>query len=129
MTNTEQLLQPEKHSVKKSLTSLLRNEEIQGIALISSDGTMLNEILSEDIDKEKFGTIIATLVGSSGMVMRQLKNENIDKIIINSTEGKIIIMHIDDSLISAIVGKDANTNKIIDEIEKNLKDAWKVEHG
>lgn len=124
MANIEQLLEQEGQSIKKSLTSLLKDEEIQGVAIISSDGTILSEILPENIDKEKFGTIIATLIGSSSIVMKQLTNEDLEKVIINALNGKVVIMQIDNSLISVIIGKDADMNRVnkeIEELSENLK--------
>lgn len=126
---TEQVLQQEMSTIKKILFPLLKNEDFQGIALISPEGTIISEILPENVDKDKFGTIIATLIGSSSIVMKQLKNEDLEKITIESEEGKLLVVFIEDYLITVALVKNADMNKAMKEIEEVVKNIKKVDYG
>lgn len=124
MAFTQHLLK-EDTKVKNVLNSLMKNEEIQSVALISTDGTIRHEFLPEIVNKEQLGTMVATLLGSAGIIIRQLNNEDVEKVVINSPNGKVIVLLFDNSLLTVIISKDADIIRImkeIDEATKNIKE-------
>jgi uncharacterized protein len=77
--------------------------DIQGVALISSDGMLVGSRIAADINPDRMGAVAATMVGVATRVANDLKIGKPFEAIVNAENGYFLVMPIATKLILAII--------------------------
>jgi len=79
---------------KEQLIAVLQNlrkiGDLIGSSVISRDGLTIASDLAKDIDEETFAAMSAAMQGAAETAVQELKQGDLDQIIINAQRGKII---------------------------------------
>ena len=94
---------------KEQLTEILQNlrkiGDILGSSVISRDGLTIASDLAKDIDEETFAAMSAAMQGAAETAVQELKQGNLNQIIIDAQKGKIITISAGEKAILVILSK------------------------
>lgn len=76
--------------LEKILSDLKKVGSVKGSAVISRDGLMVAADLSNSIDADTFAAMSAAMQGAAETAIQELKQGELNQIIIDSSKGKII---------------------------------------
>lgn len=108
------------------LTSLRNLPYLEGAAIVTRNGILLNSILSQDIDGQKFAAMSASMVGASETVAALMKSFA-KEIIIETERGKILALGAGPKAILVVsVDERTDIEKLAKELEKYRKDIMKI---
>ncbi len=108
---------------KEKLTEILQNlrkmGDIQGSSVTSRDGLVIASDLSKDVDEETFAAMSAAMQGAAETAVSELKQGNLNQIIVDAVKGKIITISAGEKAILVILANpDINLGLILLETGK-----------
>lgn len=116
----------EVEDLERVLTSLRNLSYIEGAAIVTRNGILLNSVLPQDIDGQKFAAMSASMVGASETVAALMKSFA-KKIIIETERGKILALGAGPKAILMVsVDERTDIEKLSQELEKHRKDIMKI---
>ncbi len=93
-----------------------------GSAILTRDGMILDSDLPLDIHEETFAIMCATMVGASITANSEIDYSSPDKIIVDSSEGKIVLATISQNkILATVIDQKFNLGKLFEHL-KILKD-------
>ena len=121
---SENGLEKPEASKKEQLTEILQGlkkiGDIQGSSVISRDGLTVASDLSKETDEETFAAMSAAMQGAAETAVSELKQGNLNQIIVDAQKGKIITISAGEKAILVILGKqDINLGLALLEIGKS----------
>ena len=106
---SENGLEKPEASKKEQLTEILQSlkkiGDIQGSSAISRDGLTIASDLSKDTDEETFAAMSAAMQGAAETAVSELKQGNLNQIIVDAQNGKIITISAGEKAILVILAK------------------------
>ncbi len=90
------------NSILEQLVSNNGND-INGAALISSDGILISSRMSTDVNADRMGAIAATMMGVTTRVVNDLKIGKANEAIVNAESGYLLVMPVATQMILAII--------------------------
>ena len=87
------------------LQTLKKIGEVLGSSVISRDGLIIASDLSKDIDEETFAAMSAAMQGAAETAVSELKQGELNQIIIDAEKGKIITISAGEKAILVILAK------------------------
>lgn len=100
----------------------LKIKGISGSAIIDKEGDIIETDLPEVVHEETFSIMCATVFGASTNANSELDRTSVNRIIVESNEGKIIITSVQqDRLLAVVVGDSEKLGVLFDEIKKAVK--------
>jgi len=78
--------------IESDVLEKLKQEGILGSAVISRDGIVLNSDLPSSTHEETFAIMCATIIGAANTANQELDRSNPEKVIVDSKEGRILIV-------------------------------------
>ena len=108
-----------KEQLIEILQGLKKIGDIQGSSVISRDGLTIASDLSKDTDEETFAAMSAAMQGAAETAVSELKQGNLNQIIVDAQNGKIITISAGERAILVVLAKsDINLGLALLEIEK-----------
>ncbi len=99
--------------IEKVLADLNRVDGVHGSLVVSSDGLIIAEAVPPDIDSEVVGAIATTVYGSGERVVDEMDLGELEQMLIESSEGKVMIIAVsDEATLVLITDPDANLGLI-----------------
>lgn len=112
--------------LERVLNSLRNLSYIEGAAIVSRNGILLNSVLPQDIDGQKFAAMSASMVGASETVAALMKSFA-KRIIIETEREKILALGAGPKAILVVsVNEKTDIEKLSQELEKHRKDIMKI---
>jgi len=116
---------------KEQLIAVLQNlrkiGDLIGSSVISRDGLTIASDLAKDIDEETFAAMSAAMQGAAETAVQELKQGDLDQIIINAQRGKIITTSAGEKAILVILSKPSiNLGLILLEINRTNRKISKI---
>lgn len=94
---------------KDQLIEILQNlkkiGETLGSSVISRDGLIIASDLTKDVDEETFAAMSAAMQGAAETAVSELKQGELNQIIIDAQKGKIITISAGEKAILVVLGK------------------------
>ena len=119
-----------KEKLTEILQSLRKIGDIQGSSVISRDGLTIASDLSKDVDEETFAAMSAAMQGAAETAVSELKQGNLNQIIIDAQNGKMITISAGEKAILVILAKpDINLGLVLLEIGKSSGKISKIIEG
>jgi predicted regulator of Ras-like GTPase activity (Roadblock/LC7/MglB family) len=108
------------------LSKLKSNPDVEGAAVITRDGLVVCADMHGSIDGDVFAAMTATMHGAAETAAQELKKSDPDSVIVESKDGKIIILGAGNvALLACIVGSKAKLGLILLEMKKAVSDIEK----
>ncbi len=105
--------------IETDVLEKLKQEGILGSAVISRDGIVLNSDLPSSTHEETFAIMCATIIGAANTANKELDRSNPDKVIIDSEEGRILIVSAGrNKILSVLVDSTHDLKKIFQSVKK-----------
>jgi len=99
------------------LENLKKELSLTGIAIIRRDGTMEDSVLSEQLNKDTFSIMCATIYGAAITADNELKYKDLKRIVIDTESGSLLLLpYKDRHFLISITPQNSN----IDEIAKKI---------
>lgn len=96
----------------------IRNPVVEGAAVVSTDGTVLAANMPPGIPPETLSIMCATIHGAGMTVSMEVRRENPRRIILESSEGRIVIVRAGRrALLVLVLSPDADLNRVADEMK------------
>ncbi len=99
------MIETKKEKLTEILQSLRKIGDIQGSSVISRDGLVIASDLSKSVDEETFAAMSAAMQGAAETAVDELKQGNLNQIIIDANKGKIITLSAGEKAILVILAK------------------------
>ena len=116
----------EVEELDRVLTRIRNLSYIEGAAIVTRNGILLNSVLPQDIDEQKFAAMSASMVGASETVAALMKSFA-KKIIIETERGKILALGAGPKAILVVsVDERTDIEKIAQELEKHRQYIMKI---
>ena len=109
-------------SSKKILNTLLGLQGVSAIAVVGTDGFVIDSEMNAEIDIDMLGAVISTGFGSTEIMASELKLGKINQNIIECDEGKILLSRCGDVILGVITNPDAAIGNIRYNIMKVISD-------
>ncbi len=94
-----------------------------GAALIRKDGTVVKNILPDEIDKETFSVMCATIFGAAATVYGEMKYKEPKQIFMEGMEGYVLLFPFDSRHFwSLIIPANKDVKKVTDEFIEKTKE-------
>ncbi len=91
----------------------------EGSAVVSRDGLLISSLLSDGVDAETFAAMSATMVGAAETAVSELKKGNMERIIVESKDSKIVAVGAGPSaLLVAMAPAKASLGLVLVEMKK-----------
>lgn len=120
MASTEEQL-------KKPLKSIREIGNVKGSALVRRDGLMILSHLPEEVDSDQLAAMTASTVGSGETASNTLAIGNVEQVIIESQQGKLISTGAgEDAILTVITEENINTGKVLSEMERALEEILEI---
>jgi predicted regulator of Ras-like GTPase activity (Roadblock/LC7/MglB family) len=104
------------------LKKLKQSGGMESAAVITRDGLLVASELSESVDGETLAAMTATMTGAAETAMSELKKKEMDRIIVESSDSKLISMGAGKkAIIVCMVSEKAKLGFILLEMEKASK--------
>jgi predicted regulator of Ras-like GTPase activity (Roadblock/LC7/MglB family) len=104
------------------LESLKKEMNLVGIAIVRRDGTIGDSLLSEQLNKDTFSIMCATIYGAAITANNELKYKNLKKIVIDTESGSLVIVPFKDRhFIISIVPQNSNIDHVIENINSKIQ--------
>jgi predicted regulator of Ras-like GTPase activity (Roadblock/LC7/MglB family) len=91
------------------LKELKKIGDVEGSAVVTRDGLLVISDLPKDVDSETFAAMSATMFGAAETAMTELKEGEVDRVISEGHDGKLIAMGAG-PLASVVVSVSADAN-------------------
>lgn len=99
------MVETKKEQLIEVLQDLKKIGDILGSSVISRDGLTIASDLSKDIDEETFAAMSAAMQGAAETAASELKQGNLNQIIVDAAKGKIISLSAGEKAILVILSK------------------------
>jgi predicted regulator of Ras-like GTPase activity (Roadblock/LC7/MglB family) len=109
------------------LTSLKNDCNAMASAIVSKDGSVVASDVPEDISKETFAIMSATILGASVTASTELKKEAPTKVIFESEDTKTIIMNASRQRILVVVVPSSTESDLVEESSQVILTALRKE--
>ena len=111
-------------SILKSLNSI---GDVEGSAVVTRDGLLIDSDISSDVDSETFAAMSATMFGAAETALMELDKGMVDKVMIESKEAKVIAIGAGtNAILVLMVNAKANLGLVFVESKKAAKKIEKV---
>lgn len=105
--------------LEKVLVDLKRGGDIDASAIISRDGILLASDIPRDVHAETFAAMSATMLGAAETAISELKRGVPERLIAESTEGKVIATGAGSkALLTILTGPEAGLGLILVNVDK-----------
>ncbi len=102
--------------LEKSTTDILST------AIVTKDGLIMSCTSSNCVDRETFAAYSAATFKHAGSAMDEISKENIDMLLAESKDRRLIIMRATDyALLIALSGKNAQIGTVLFEMQKTVR--------
>ncbi|MEM0160721.1 MAG: roadblock/LC7 domain-containing protein [Thermoplasmata archaeon] len=104
------------------LENLKKELHLTGVAIIRRDGTMEDSVLSEQLNKDTFSIMCATIYGAAITANNELKYKNLKKIIIDTESGFLMLLpYKDRHFLISIMPQNSNLDEIANKISLKIQ--------
>ena len=104
------------------LKKLKQSGGMESVAIITRDGLLVASELSESVDGETLAAMTATMTGAAETAMSELKKKEIARIIVESSDSKLISMGAGKkAILVCMVSEKAKLGFVLLEMEKASK--------
>ncbi len=93
-------------------------EEIEGSIVVRSDGLVVSSLLPKGVEEKKIGSMVASIARSSERVCDELKSGEFTQVIVEGSNGKLVLSKTKRAFLGALVKKDANIGLVLIGMEK-----------
>ncbi|MBS3782524.1 MAG: roadblock/LC7 domain-containing protein [Candidatus Thermoplasmatota archaeon] len=105
----------------------LKKEGVLGLALVDKKGNVIKSDLPSDVHDETFGMMSATIIGASCRANPKLSKGGVERSIVHSKKGNIIISNTSGGLIlSVLVDESQDTKALTEKIDKAANEIMKI---
>lgn len=91
------------NNIINELNSL--SADVEASAIISTDGLILVSQLPSSIDEDRMGAISAAMLSLSKRAVQELKQGNLDQVLIKGTDGNILMVEAGEDVILTVMVK------------------------
>ncbi|MEM2899979.1 MAG: roadblock/LC7 domain-containing protein [Thermoplasmata archaeon] len=108
-------------ALERILKGLKDEAKITGSAVVSRDGLLIASDIPNGVHEETFAIMAATMLGAGVTANSELKRSIPDRIIVESSDGKIIVTGVGPNMLLVVVVPDnANNSTIIPAIDNAI---------
>ena len=112
MTTESTLSATPENNMSRVLSDFMCIEGVEAVALVGRDGFVIDSISSLDLNMDALGAMVATSVGTSEALGKELNLGNMGQYMSEFTEGKVIMAPVKDDILAVF----ANKNVVIGSI-------------
>lgn len=111
-----------KEKIENLLDELTASGDVDGAAVVTRDGLLIASQLSKSIDSETLAAMTATMTGAAETAMKELKKKEIERVIVESSDSKLITTGAgSETILVAMVSGKANLGLILLSMKKISK--------
>lgn len=98
------------------------NGDIRSTAIVTPDGLIMTATSSGGVDRETFAAYSAATFRHAGNAMGEISNENIDMLLFESRNYRVITIHVTDyALLIALTGKNAPMETVLSWMQESSR--------
>ncbi|MCX9010591.1 MAG: roadblock/LC7 domain-containing protein [Candidatus Methanoperedens sp.] len=98
------------------------SDDILSTAIVTPDGLLICSTSSNGVERETFAAYSAATFRHAGNAMGEISNENIDTLIFESKNSRVVTMRSTDyALLIALTGKNAQMGMVLFEMQKTAR--------
>lgn len=106
----------------KEVLEAVRNAGVLGAAVVSRDGTVLGADLPDSVQRETFSIMCATIHGAGMTVSSQLQRTNPKRIVLESPEGRIVILEAGRrALLALVLAQDTDVEQVAQDSQSAIE--------
>ncbi len=104
------------------LEDLKKELSLTGIAIVRRDGTMEDSILSDQLNKDTFSIMCATIYGAAITANNELKYKNLKRIVIDTESGSLLLLpYKDRHFLISIAPQNSNLDELAKKISSKIQ--------
>ncbi len=113
--------------LKEPLQDIRSIEAVKGSALVRRDGLMILSHLPEEVDSDQLAAMTASTVGSGETASNTLAIGNVEQVIVESQQGKLISTGAgEDAILTVITEERINTAEVLKKMETALEEILEI---
>ena len=108
-----------KERIDSLLQELVASGDVEGAAVVTRDGLLVTSSLSSKVDAETLAAMTATMMGSAETAMHELKKKELERVIVETRDSKLITMGAgEETILVAMVSEKVNLGLILISMKK-----------
>ena len=101
------------------LDELIASGDVEGAAIVTIDGLLITSSLSNKIDGATLAAMTATMIGAAETAMKELKKKEIERVIVEAKDSKLIATGAgQETILVSMVKANANLGLILMSMKK-----------
>jgi len=114
--------QTKKERIDSLLEEFVSGGDVEGAAVVTRDGLLVTSSFSSNTDAETLAAMTATMMGSAETAMHELKKKEIERVIVEAKDSKMIAMGTgEETILVCMVSSKANLGLILMNMKKTAQ--------